>query len=151
MAPKINTLLDVISAAPAANTALIVPESGLRISYGALREQVSAAADLFASAGIRPGERVAMALPNGVPALVCFLAASIAGTAAPLNSAYRREEFDFYLEDTSAKLLILPPEGAAEARAAAAQRKIPIANVSLDSRGALAFSGLARRASAGAP
>lgn len=148
---EVNTLWDLLGAAPADRTALIVPEPELRISYGSLREQVSAAADLFASAGIGPGDRVAMALPNGVPALVCFLAAAIAGTAAPLNFAYRREEFDFFLEDTSAKLLIVPPDGAQDARAAAAQKKIPVASVSLDASGKLAFSDLTRRAGAGAP
>ncbi|HTW89031.1 MAG TPA: acyl--CoA ligase [Candidatus Binataceae bacterium] len=148
---EVSTLWDLLGAAPAGRTALIVPEPELRITYGSLREQVSAAADLFASAGIRPGDRVAMALPNGVPALVCFLAATIAGTAAPLNSAYRREEFDFFLEDTSAKLLIVPPDGAQEARAAAAHKKIPVASVNLDASGKLAFSDLTRRAGAGAP
>jgi acyl-CoA synthetase (AMP-forming)/AMP-acid ligase II len=148
---EVKTLWDLLGAAPAGRTALIVPEAELRISYGSLREQVSAAADLFAAAGIRPGDRVAMALPNGVPALVCFLAAAIAGTAAPLNSAYRREEFNFFLDDTSAKLLIVPPDGAQEAREAAAQRKIPVAGVSLEASGKLAFSGLTRRATAGAP
>jgi len=34
---------------------------------------------------------VAIALPNGPAVIVSFLAASIAGTAAPLNPAYRYE------------------------------------------------------------
>jgi len=148
---EVNTLWDLLGEAPAASTALIVPDSGIRLSYDALREQASAAADLFASAGIRPGDRVAMALPNGVPTLVCFLAATIAGTAAPLNPAYRREEFDFYLEDTSAKLLIVPPDGAAEARAAGAAKKIPTASVALDGSGKLIFSGLTKSKSAAPP
>ena len=66
------------------------------------------------------GDRVGIALPNGLPMIVSFLAASIAGTAAPLNPAYKEDEFRFYLEDTSAKVLILPPEGIDEARKAAA-------------------------------
>src|SRR5439155_1580123 len=81
---------------------------------------------IFTSAGIEPGYRVAMALPNGLETIVCFLAASIAGTAAPLNAAYRHDEFAFYLEDTDAKLLILPPDGADEARRAAAEKNVPI-------------------------
>ena len=32
--------------------------------------------------------------------IVSFLAASMAGTAAPLNPSYKEEEFRFYLEDT---------------------------------------------------
>ena len=63
-------------------------------------------ADALASMGIRRGDRVATVLPNGLPAIVSFLAASVAGTAAPLNPGYREDEFSFYLEDTGAKILL---------------------------------------------
>src|SRR5881227_3712392 len=101
----VNTLLDVIKVAPGGATALILPESGARISYDSLRKQVMTMAGALQSAGIGPGDRVAIALPNGLATIVSFLAASIAGTAAPLNPAYRYEEFLFYLDDTSAKVL----------------------------------------------
>src|SRR4051812_29211245 len=119
-----NTLLDLIQTAPADKTAIILPESGFRISYGELRRQVSDVADVLVSAGISTGDRVAMALPNCLDTIVCFLAASVAGTAAPLNPGYRFDEFTFYLEDTNAKVLILPSEGADDARRAAAERKV---------------------------
>src|SRR5881296_3560224 len=83
-------------------------------------------AGIFAGAGIGPEDRVAMSLPNGLEAIVCVLAAAVAGTAAPLNPNYRHEEVCFYLEDTSAKLLVLPPEGAAEARLGAAACGVPV-------------------------
>jgi acyl-CoA synthetase (AMP-forming)/AMP-acid ligase II len=116
----------ILDIAPPNRTALIAPESDVKLSYGDLRAQVRQTADAFASAGIRPGDRVAIALPNGVPAIVYFLAAAVAGTAAPLNLAYRYEEFSYYLDDTAAKLLVLPPEGAEEARRAAADRNVPV-------------------------
>jgi acyl-CoA synthetase (AMP-forming)/AMP-acid ligase II len=118
------TLLDVLEAAPAKRTAIILPESGERVDYAALRSQVMAMAEALAGAGIGRGDRVAIALPNGLETIVSFLAASIAGVAAPLNPAYRYEEFAFYLEDTGARLLIAPPEAEA-ARRAAAERQIP--------------------------
>ena len=62
-----------------------------------------------------------MALPNGLPTIVAFLAASEAGTAAPLNPGYKEDEFRFFLEDTNAKVLLLPPDGADEARRAAGE------------------------------
>ena len=40
----------------------------------------------------------------------------MAGTAAPLNPGYKEDEFRFYLEDTNAKVLLLPPDGVDEAR-----------------------------------
>ena len=77
----------------------------------------------------RRGDRVGMALPNGLPTIVTFLAASMAGTAAPLNPAYREEEFRFYLEDTNAKVLLLPPDGAEAARGARPDRRVPMLTV----------------------
>jgi acyl-CoA synthetase (AMP-forming)/AMP-acid ligase II len=134
------TLLDLLNKAPGSNAAVILPESHTRITYDGLRRQVAAAAGLFTSAGIGSGDRVAIALPNGLETLVCFLAASIAGTAAPLNPAYCHDEFAFFLEDTDAKLFLLPPEGANEARRAAAERSIPILAGTLDATGAVRFS-----------
>ena len=104
-------------------TAVILPESGIRITYKSLRRAGDDHGGDLAALGIRRGDRVATVLPNGLPAIVTFLAASIAGTAAPLNPGYRQDEFSFYLDDTAAKLLLCPPDGAAEARASRAKEK----------------------------
>ena len=85
-----KTLLDLIDPIPADRTAIILPESNLRISYGGFRDQVVALADALAAAGIGRGDRVGIALPNGLPMVVSFLAAAMAGTAAPLNPAYTK-------------------------------------------------------------
>src|SRR5579862_7463236 len=95
MEPTRTTLLDLLDGAPAERTALILPEQNLRITYGELRSQVEAIAAALAAAGIGRGDRVAMPLPNGLAAIVCFLAAATVGTAAPLNPAYREDEFRF--------------------------------------------------------
>jgi len=92
-------------------------------------------AEALAAIGIRRGDRVANVLPNGLPTIVAFLAGSIAGTAAPLNPAYRYDEFCFYLEDTAAKVLLVPPDGAEEARRAAQQLSIPVYAVDMDAQG----------------
>jgi acyl-CoA synthetase (AMP-forming)/AMP-acid ligase II len=129
-----KNLWEILHAAPGDRTAMIIPESGARISYGRLREQVGAMAGALKAAGIGRGDRVAIVLPNGLPAIVAFFAASIAGTAAPLNPAYRRDEFSFYLEDTSARILLCPPDGAAEAREAA-EGRMPVLEVATDGNG----------------
>ncbi len=84
---------------------------------------------------------MAIALPNGLPAIVSFLAASIAGKAAPLNPAYPYEEFHFFLGDTDARVLICPAVGAEFARAAAADRKIPVMSVEMNERGNVRLTG----------
>jgi acyl-CoA synthetase (AMP-forming)/AMP-acid ligase II len=131
---SVDTLLDVLHFADS-HTAVIVPELAVRVTYDSLREQVLAMADALASAGIRRGDAVAIALPNGLPAIVAFLAASIAGTAAPLNPAYPYEEFLFFLGDTDARILLCPAVGAEFVRTAAKDRKIPVYSVEMNEQG----------------
>ncbi len=131
---SVDTLLDVLQFADS-HTAVIVPELGIRVTYDSLRHQVLAMANALASVGIGRGDTVAIALPNGLPAIVSFLAASIAGTSAPLNLAYPYEEFLFFLGDTNARILLCPPVGAEFARSAAADKKIPALSVEMSDKG----------------
>src|ERR1051325_8799510 len=130
-----NDLPSLLNVAPARSTAVLIPETGIAVSYESLRRQVTSMAEALAAIGIRRGDRVANVLPNGLPTIVAFLAGSIAGTAAPQNPAYRYDEFCFYLEDTSAKVLLAPPEGAEEARRAAKQLNIPVYAVDMLAEG----------------
>src|SRR5437016_2670778 len=139
--PQPNTLLELIHIAPAGNTAFLLTDSGIRVSYDSLRQQVTAMADALASLGIGRGDRVATVLPNGLPAVVSFLAASIAGTAAPLNPGYREDEFSFFLEDTKAKLVLCPPTGADAARKAAAGCGVPAYTLEMDASGNVTIAG----------
>jgi acyl-CoA synthetase (AMP-forming)/AMP-acid ligase II len=148
-APTPTTLLGLLVSAPAGATAIALPDQGIRISYGHLREMVSGFAGALAAAGIGRGDRVGMALPNGLPTIVAFLAAAEAGTAAPLNPGYKEEEFRFFLEDTSAKVLLLPPDGLDEARKAAGE--VPILTVDMDASGTLTLGGKPLGGSAPSP
>ena len=132
-----------MSSAPADRIAIILPEQNIHVSYGQLRDQVKTFAEALAASGIRRGDRVGMALPNGLPTIVAFLAASEAGTAAPLNPAYKEDEFRFYLEDTNARVLLLPPDGAEDARKAAGDR-VPVLTVDLDANGLASIRGVAK-------
>src|SRR5271170_2428759 len=58
-------------------------------------------------AGISRGNRVAVVLPNGPEMAVCFLAVAMGASCAPLNPAYRRGEFEFYLSDLAPRALIV--------------------------------------------
>jgi acyl-CoA synthetase (AMP-forming)/AMP-acid ligase II len=135
-----------MSSVPDDRTAIILPELNIRVSYKQLRDQVRSFAEALAASGVKRGDRVGMALPNGLPTIVAFLAASEAGTAAPLNPAYKEDEFRFYLEDTNARVLLLPPDGADEARRAAGTQ-VPILGVDLDANGTVSLRGV----SAGRP
>lgn len=137
--PVPTTLLDLFARSRPESTAFVVPEKNLRVSYAMLRDQVVACAEALSAAGVKRGDRVGTALPNGLPNVVTFLAASMVGTAAPLNPAYKEDDFRFYLEDTSARFLLLPPEGAEEARRAAGD-KVPIITVDMDDAGSVRLS-----------
>ena len=82
-------------------------------------------ADLNAM-GIGRNDRVAMVLPNGPEMAAGFLAIACGATTAPLNPAYKADEFDFYLSDLNAKALVIAAGMDSPARAVAAARGIPI-------------------------
>src|SRR6185369_10857116 len=134
------TLPEFLERAPADAIAVVLPEQNISVTYGNLRDQVRAVAEQLAAAGVGRGDRVATSLTNGLPVIVSFLAAGIAGTAAPLNPAYKEDEFKFYLEDTAAKVLILPPDGAEDARRAAVERGVPILTIDMDAAGTVTLS-----------
>jgi acyl-CoA synthetase (AMP-forming)/AMP-acid ligase II len=117
----VRTLLNVLDAGDDDQLALLVP-GGPRLSYRRLREEVGRAAGVLAAHGVRSGDRVALVYPNSAEAVVLFLAAAATGTAAPLNPAYKVDEFAFYLEDTRAKVLLVPPGDSAGAREALGDR-----------------------------
>ena len=141
--PVQTTLLDLFASHPPQSTACVVPEKNLRVSYAGLRDQVVGCAEALAAAGLKRGDRIGIALPNGLPNVVTFLAASMVGTAAPLNPAYKADDFRFYMDDTSAHVLLLPPDGAGEVRRAAGD-KVPIIAVDLDEAGSVRLSAQGR-------
>ena len=73
--------------------------------------------------GIGRNDRVAIVLPNGPEMAAAFIAIACGATTAPLNPAYRAEEFDFYLSDLGAKALVIQDS---PALAVAAARNIPL-------------------------
>ena len=91
------------------------------LTYGGLRAQVGRTGEALARAGVRAGDRVAIVLPNGPEMATAFLGVAAHATAAPLNPAYRADEFAFYLDDLRARALILEA-GAGGAAVEAAQR-----------------------------
>jgi acyl-CoA synthetase (AMP-forming)/AMP-acid ligase II len=112
-----GTLHEVLARGQEDNLALVVPD-GPRLTYGQLRAVVHETADAFARLGLGRGDRIALVLPNGAEVVVTFLAAALAGTAAPLNPSYTEDEFRFAFEDTGARALVVPPGGAEAARRA---------------------------------
>ncbi|MEZ5773515.1 MAG: acyl--CoA ligase [Hyphomicrobiaceae bacterium] len=76
--------------------------------------------------GIGRNDRVAIVLPNGPAMAAAFLAIGSGATTAPLNPAYRAEEFEFYLNDLDARALVVEAGGDTTARAVATRLGIPV-------------------------
>ena len=76
--------------------------------------------------GIGRNDRVAIVLPNGPEMAAAFIAIACGATTAPLNPAYRAEEFDFYLSDLNAKALVILEGMESPALAVAEARGIPV-------------------------
>ncbi len=120
-----STLVDLLDRGAPHSPAITVPD-GPTLTYEDLRKQVYGLAGQLASIGLGKGDRVAIALPNRLETVASFLAVSSLATAAPLNPAYKEDEFRFYMEDTGARALITPVDGGEEARRAAPESTIQL-------------------------
>lgn len=93
--------------------AIIVPgkTQALFVSYQQLTDHVAAFQRKLADLGIAPQAAVSIALPNSYEFIVSFLATSWQrAIAAPLNSAYKQDEFEFYIDDLSSALALVPKD-----------------------------------------
>jgi acyl-CoA synthetase (AMP-forming)/AMP-acid ligase II len=135
------TLADLLARAEPNHAAVILPDREQTTTYRALGEQIEAIAATLRHSGLKPGDAVAIVLPNGLEYLVTFLAVTRARLiAAPLNPNYKAEEFKFYLEDIGVKALIGPPE-AHTAHGPARELNVPIWNVTRDNNGRVKLDG----------
>ncbi|SIT13164.1 Acyl-CoA synthetase (AMP-forming)/AMP-acid ligase II [Roseivivax lentus] len=97
--------------------ALLAPHSGEMpaigapgrewLSYDGLRSLAEEVAASLHGMGIDASDRVAIVLPNGPEMATAFITVAQAATTAPLNPAYREDEYAFYLEDLKAKALLV--------------------------------------------
>ncbi len=114
------------------------------LTYAGLRGQIEATVTALNRLGVGRGDRVAIVLPNGPEMATAFLSVAAGATAAPLNPAYRADEFEFYLTDLNAKALIV--EAGATGPAVDVARKLGVAVVELRpgaEAGAFTLSGAA--------
>ncbi len=51
-----QTLLELLEQAPRSQTAIVLPDENVKVSYDSLRQQIHGVADAFASAGIKGGD-----------------------------------------------------------------------------------------------
>jgi len=111
------------------------------LTYAGFRALVMRTITRLNEFGIGRGDRVAIVLPNGPEMATAFVATASAATAAPLNPAYRADEFDFYMSDINTKALIVEEGSASPAIAVAEKRGITVITLkSAPAHGAGAFT-----------
>jgi len=120
--PSLRDALDVgIDTAPA----LSAP-GRTALDFHGLRSLISDTLATLNGLGIGRNDRVAIVLNNGPEMAACFVACACGVTSAPLNPAYRADEFEFYLTDLRAKALIVEQASASPAIAVAQKLGIPV-------------------------
>jgi acyl-CoA synthetase (AMP-forming)/AMP-acid ligase II len=99
------------------------------MDYAGLREHVDRTVQSLNRMGIGQGDRVAIVLPNGPEMASAFVSFAAGATTAPLNPNYRRQEYDFFLEDLGAKALVV--EVGSDSEAVESARSLGIAVLEL--------------------
>ena len=104
------TLQSAVQGAPG-DVAVIVPSrpQALTVTYKDLVAEVAAFQQKLAAIGIATGSPVSIATVNSYEFIVSFLAASWQrAIAAPLNPAYKQDEFEFYIDDVKSAIVLVP-------------------------------------------
>lgn len=92
---------------PESGRAALVAPGRQGMDHDRLWEHVQPLASLLAGRGFRRGDAVALVLPDGPEFLVAFLAVSQVAVCAPLNPAFRQQEFEYFMKDLRAQAVIV--------------------------------------------
>jgi HIP---CoA ligase len=83
----------VLSAADRFGTAEAVVDGPARLTFAELADRVRVAAGAFASAGIEPGDRVAICAPNSAEWIIAaFGLLTAGGVLVPVNTRFKADE-----------------------------------------------------------
>lgn len=135
MNAQTGTLLDVIrfrGGDQDQHEAIVIPNQGA-VTYVQLRELINKVSVCLVEGGICSGDAVCIVLPNDLSFVLCWLSTTfVRAIAAPLNPDFKVEEFEFYLGDIDAKIVIVPKNGGAQAREAARRLRIEVYEMSVN-------------------
>ena len=148
-----TTISELIETGAEDDVAIAAPDR-TPLSYGGLRELVAKTVTDMNTLGIGRNDRVAIVLPNGPEMATAFVAVAAGATTAPLNPAYRAEEFRFYLEDLNARALFVEAGSDSPAIKVAQSMDVPVLELSVPAdapAGVFEIEGAAAGAAGDAP
>ncbi|MCW2903691.1 MAG: putative fatty-acid--CoA ligase [Streptosporangiaceae bacterium] len=107
LAPSLGALVRAtVDRTPRAE-AVVDLASGRRLDYTHLWDAATRVAGGLAEAGVAPGDRVAIRLPNGAEWCLAFLGATLAGAVpVPVNTRLATPEVDYIVKDCGAALTL---------------------------------------------
>ena len=108
------------------DAAAIVAPDRPSLTYKDLCLHIERTVKTLNAMGLGRNDRVAIVLPNGPEMATTFLAVAAGATSAPLNPAYRANEFNFYFSDLQAKALIIQSGMDSPAISVAQSLNIPV-------------------------
>jgi acyl-CoA synthetase (AMP-forming)/AMP-acid ligase II len=123
--PAATTIPALLAAGPADRPAIRAQERP-SLSFAGLRALAERTVAALNGIGIGRGDRVAIVLPNGPEMAASFVAIACGATTAPLNPAYKDDEFEFYLNDLKARALVVQQGVETPARAVAQRLGIAV-------------------------
>src|SRR5919201_5289631 len=94
-----------------------------QVSFGELEERSARCRGALAALGIQPGARVALVMSDCPEMMIAMLGVMGAGAVVvPCSTMLKPAELEYMLQDSAAKLVIVTPEHAENAKAAKAPR-----------------------------
>lgn len=106
-----ETLSDVFDATAARTPERLAVREARDWTYRDLRVWSATVTDALAPHCRQPGQRVGLMMPNSAAYVAAFYGIARAGAViAPLNVRYRSQEIVYYLDDTQASALVVPPD-----------------------------------------
>lgn len=102
------------------------------LTYGDLRVLSERTIEALRHFGIGASDRVAIVLRNGPEMATAFVTIAQGATTAPLNPAYRQDEYAFYLGDLGAKAIVLAEGDNGPALTAAREQELKVLRLAAD-------------------
>lgn len=107
--------------------ATVLRAGDLSMSYSELDRAVRGVATRLQERGIKPGDKVALLVPNVPEFTIAYFGILYAGaTVVPINVLAAAPEVTYFLEDSGARMLIVHPLFEAPGREGAAPLSIPV-------------------------
>ena len=111
----------------------IAPETGLELTYGALKDDSIAFGKHLMKRGIRKGDKISFMMGNGYQTTKIFLGTMYAGVVvAPLNLMAQPSQLEYVLDHSDTRLVFFCEEHGEKLKAAAGKVNRDIALIQID-------------------